>query len=166
MAGLAVGGDGATVVIGGVATDSSRLSVAQELELHRVVNVEEEDLPSILRDMTAGLGADVVFECSGAAAAAAQCLDMVRKGGQYTQMGLFGSPIRFDFDRLVVKEVRVQGVYSSNWRAWDRALRLVRQGRVQLKPLISHRFPLRAWRDAFDLLWQRKGLKILLLPEN
>ena len=166
MAAQAAMAEGATVVIGGVATDSSRLAVARELDVHRVVNVEEEDLPSILLGMTDGLGADVVFECSGAEAAAAQCLEMVRKGGRYTQMGLFGRPVQVDLDRLVVKEVRAQGVFSSNWRAWDRALRLVRQGRVQLRPLVSHRFPLSEWQRAFELLWQRKGLKILLLPEN
>ncbi|MFC2030795.1 zinc-binding dehydrogenase [Chloroflexota bacterium] len=166
MAAQAAMAEGATVVVGGVASDSSRLAVARELDVHRAVNVEEEDLSSILFDMTDGLGADVVFECSGAEVAAAQCLEMVRKGGRYTQMGLFGRPVQVDLDRLVLKEVRAQGVFSSNWRAWDRALRLVRQDRVRLNPLITHRFPLSEWERAFELLWQRKGLKILLLPEN
>ena len=119
---------------------------------------------SIVRELTAGLGADVVFECSGAEAAASQGLAAVRKGGRYTQMGLFGRPIQIDLDSLVIKEVQAQGVFSSNWRAWDRALRLVRQSRVDLSPLISHRLPLSAWREAFELLWQRKGLKVLLIP--
>lgn len=158
--------EGALVVIGGVAADNKRLALAHELNIDRVINVEEEEPVTVLQDLTQGLGADVVFECSGAEAAAAQCLNAVRKGGKYTQMGLFGKPIQLDFDQVVVKEVRVQGVFSSNWRSWDRALRLVSQGRVRLKPLISHSFPLSEWRQAFDLLWRREGLKVLLFPED
>lgn len=164
MVSQAAKAEGATVVIGGVAADLSRLALAKELGVDLTVNIEDEDVDRMLRDLTGGLGADVVFECSGAEPAAALCLDVVRKGGRYTQMGLFGRPVRLNVDRLVVKELRVQGVFSSNWRAWDRALRLVRQGRVRLSPLISHRLPLSAWREAFELLWQRKGLKVLLIP--
>jgi len=158
--------EGATVVVGGIEADASRLALGRELGIPHTLNVEQDDPASLLQDMTGGLGADVVFECSGAGAAANQCLEVVRKGGTYTQMGLFGKPVQFNFDRAVVKELRIQGVFSSNWRSWDRALRLLRQGRVQLRPLISHRFPLREWRTAFELLWRQEGMKVLLLPEE
>lgn len=156
--------EGAVVVLGGTTADQGRLAVGRELGIARVLNVEEEDPVALVREMTDGLGADVVFECSGAEPAAAQGLHALRKGGRYTQMGLFGRPVRLDLDQVVVKEVRMQGVYSSTWRAWDRALRLACQGRVRLRPLISHRFPLKEWRRAFELLWRREGLKVLLLP--
>jgi len=156
--------EGSTVVVGGVGADASRLDLARELGVHRTVNVQEEDAAALLRDMTTGLGADVVFECSGAESGASQCLETIRKGGIYTQMGLFGKPIQLNFDLVAIKELRIQGVFSSNWRSWNRAMRLVRQGRVRLEPLISHRFPLSAWYQAFELLWQREGMKVLLLP--
>jgi L-iditol 2-dehydrogenase len=158
--------EGAFVVIGGVAADNKRLALARELNIDRIINVMEEDPVAVLKDLTQGLGADVVFECSGAEVAAAQCLNAVRPGGRYTQMGLFGKPIQLDFNRVVTKELRVQGVFSSNWRSWDRALRLVSQRHVRLEPLISHRFPLSKWQEAFALLERREGLKILLFPEE
>mgnify|MGYP000069114492 CR=1 FL=1 len=157
--------EGALVAVGGISADAPRLRVAQELGVEWVINVEENDAVALMRGLGGGLGADIVFECSGAPAAAAQGLALVRKGGTYTQMGLFGRPIPLDFDQVVTKEVRIQGAFSSNWRSWDRALRLIEQGRVQLGPLISHRLSLRDWRRAFDLLERREGLKILLLPE-
>jgi L-iditol 2-dehydrogenase len=156
--------EGAVVVIGGIGADQKRLDLAGRLGIDHIVNVENEDPSIILNRLTQNLGADVVFECSGAGASSLQCLNSVRKGGKYTQMGLFGKPVQMDFDRIVTKEVNVQGVFSSNWRAWDRALRLVTQDRIELKPLVSHRFPLSQWRTAFDLLWSREGLKILLFP--
>jgi L-iditol 2-dehydrogenase len=156
--------EGAMVVIGGIGADQNRLNLARRLNIDRVINVEEEDPAAVLQNLSGGLGADVIFECSGAQAAAAQCLNAVRKGGKYTQIGLYGKPIQLDFDRMVMKELRMQGVFSSNWRAWDRALRLVAQNRIELEPLISHRFPLSEWRRAFDLLWSREALKVLLQP--
>ena len=119
-----------------------------------------------MREMTDNHGADVVFECAGVEASASQCLEVVRKGGCFTQIGLFGRQISIDFDKMVLKELHLQGVFSSNWRSWYRALRLVRQGHVQLKPLITHRLPLSEWRQAFELLWRHEGMKVLLLPEE
>ena len=164
LAAQAAKAEGAFVVIGGVAADNKRLTLANELNIDRAINIMEENPVAFLKNLTQGLGADVVFECSGAEAAAVQCLDVVRSGGKYTQMGLFGKNINLDFNRVVFKELRVQGVFSSNWRSWDRADRLISQGRVRLRPLISHRFPLSEWQQAFDLLWGREGLKILLIP--
>lgn len=155
---------GAYVAIGGTASDEPRLAVARQLDLDRVINIEDEDPVAFLRELTAGLGADVVFECAGARQAAQQCLRIVRKDGCYTQMGLFGRPIELDSDLVVTKGIRVQGVFSSNWRAWDRALRLVRQNRVKLRPIISHCYPLTEWQRAFEMLWRHEGLKILLIP--
>jgi L-iditol 2-dehydrogenase len=166
LAAQAAKAEGAVVVIGGITADRNRLTLAHELNIDRVINVSEEDPLTIIQSLNQGQGADVVFECSGSEAAAAQCLNVIRAGGKYTQMGLFGKSIHLDFNRVVLKELRVQGVWSSNWRSWDRALRLVSQGRVNLTPLISHRFPLSEWRQAFDLLWRREGLKILLFPED
>jgi L-iditol 2-dehydrogenase len=166
LAAQAAKAEGAIVVIGGVAADNKRLALAHELKIDRIINIMEEDPVAVIQDLTHGLGADVVFECSGAEMATAQCLNAVRPGGKYTQMGLFGKSIQLDFNQIAVKELRVQGVFSSNWRSWDRALRLVSQGRVRLRPLISHCFPLSEWRQAFDLLWRREGLKVLLFPEE
>jgi len=46
-----------------------------------------------------------------------------------------------------------------------RLLRLLADGKVQTRPLISHTFPLSEWRQAFDLFEQRSGVKMVLLPD-
>jgi len=158
--------EGGQVIVSGTAADCERLELATRLGVHAVVNIDEEDTIALVRKMSNGLGADIVFECSGAAAAASAGLDAVRKGGKYMQVGLFGHPIELDFDQVALKELKVYGVFSSNWRGWNRGLRLAAQGRVQLAPLISHVLPLARWEEAFDLAEQRRGLKVLLVPEE
>jgi len=84
--------DGSVVVIG-TEKDGLMLEVARKVGAPRTVNVDREDLKQIVMDSSQGYVADVVLECSGAQAAAQMCLDLVRKGGKYTQMGLFGKPV-------------------------------------------------------------------------
>jgi L-iditol 2-dehydrogenase len=156
--------EGGYVVVTGIASDALRLQLALDLGAHEVLNVQTEDVVGRLRELTGGLGADVVFECSGAAAAARTGLQAARKGGKYSQVGLFGRPVELELDQVVLKELRLYGTFSSNWRGWDRGLRLAAQRRVRLRPIVSHIFPLPEWEKAFELASSGQGLKILLVP--
>lgn len=156
---------GATVLVAGTDADSSRLQAAAGLGADRVVNVQQENLRDVVADLTGGLGADVVLECSGAETAAALGIELVRRRGKYTQIGMFGRPITLDFEKIAYKEIQVTGSFAQKWSAWKKALRLVGEGRVRLKPLVSDVFPLRSWEAAFAKMNRREGLKILLSPE-
>jgi L-iditol 2-dehydrogenase len=105
-----------------------------------------------------------VYECSGAGPAAQTLLDLVRRGGRYAQIGLFGKPVSWELDHVVMKELTVTGSFASTPSSWVRALHLMADGSVRLKPLISRIFPLSEWRAAFDAVEGRDGLKTLLEP--
>jgi len=156
--------EGGQVVVSGTSADAGRLALARTLGAAEVVDVQKQDLVARMRELGDGLGADVVLECSGAAPAARTGIEALRKGGQYMQIGLFGRPIELNLDQVVTKELRVLGAFSSNWRGWHRGLRLAAQSRVQLRPLISHVFPVVEWQKAFQIVEQRQGLKVLLIP--
>jgi L-iditol 2-dehydrogenase len=92
-------------------------------------------------------------------------LEMVRKRGKYTQMGLFGRPIEIDFEQIAFKEIQVNGFVSQRRPAWERALALMKRGVVPTERLISHEFRLSKWQEAFEMFEKREGVKLLLLPE-
>jgi L-iditol 2-dehydrogenase len=119
-----------------------------------------------VRRWTGGDGADVLFECSGAAAAIALGLDLVRKQARYTQIGLPGRPVPVDMDRIALKELRVTGSFAQKWSAWRRALELLARNVIHLAPLISDVLPLSAWEEGFAKMERKEGLKILLEPEH
>jgi L-iditol 2-dehydrogenase len=156
---------GATVVILGTDQDTSRLALARDLGADYAVNVGRDDPAALVRDLTdEGLGADVVYECSGAGRAAAQLLDLVRRRGRYVQIGLFGKPVAWDLDQLCYKEIVATGSNASVPSAWLKAVRLIGAGAVQTKPLITHRFPVTAWERAFAAFEDRSGIKTILQP--
>ncbi len=157
---------GARVILLGTSGDVDRMAVAQRLGADHVVDVETQDAREILQDLTQGYGADVVFECSGARASAELCLDVVRKMGRYTQVGIFGKPLQMDLDKVVVKQVHLQGSMCHTWQTWERTLRFLEQDLVDLRPLITNRLPLSRWEEAFQAVLAKRELKVLLYPEE
>jgi len=155
---------GARVILLGTDHDEHRLTLARQLGADHVVNVQHGDPAGLIADLTEGRGADIVYECSGAGPAAQQLLTLVRRAGQYAQIGLFGKPVAWDLEQVCYKELTVTGSNASVPSAWTRALALLADGKVQTQPLISHTFPLSGWRQAFDLFEQRSGVKMVLLP--
>ena len=166
MCALLAGLRGARVVLLGTSEDADRLALARQLGVARTVDVRTEDTKEVIADLTQGYGADVVFECAGAAASAAQCLDVVKKMGRYTQVGIFGAPLQVDLDQVVIKQLRMQGSMCHTWETWERTLRFLRQDLLDLHPLISGRVGLSHWEDAFQNVLAKKGIKYLLYPEE
>ena len=157
--------EGCRVVVLGLSADEERLKLARRLGADETVNVEEADVGQIVKGMSGGIGADVVLECSGAEPAASLGLEIIRKRGKFTQMGLFGHPIRIDFEKVAYKELQATGSFSQKRTAWKRALMLLKEGTVKTAPLVTHRFPLKCWKEAFERLEAREGGKILLIPD-
>ena len=155
---------GAHAVVIGTEADEARLALARQLGADDVLAVGRDDLERAVSERTDGFGADVVFECSGAGAAAQTALELVRHRGRYVQVGLFGKPVIWDLEQVCIKEVRVQGTFATVASSWHKALALLRAGLVQTAPLISHRLPLAEWQRAFDLFERREGVKIVFTP--
>lgn len=155
---------GARTIVLGTSGDEHRLEAARSLGADAVLNVERDDVPAAVAEWTGGEGADIVYECSGAGPAAATLLQLVRRGGQYAQIGLFGRAVPLDLDTVCLKEITLTGSNAHVPSAWERALTLMASGAVQTEPLVTGSYPVTAWREAFDLFERREGLKTVLCP--
>ncbi|MBE7555525.1 MAG: zinc-binding dehydrogenase [Anaerolineales bacterium] len=155
---------GARVIVLGTNADEARLEKAAQIGADFVFNIQTADTLTTIREMTNGLGADVVFECAGAAPSAQHCLDLVRRQGRYAQVGLFGKPIAWDLEQVCYKELKVSGSNATVPSAWRKAVALLATGQVQVGPLISNVMPISEWQHAFNLFEQRQGHKIILTP--
>jgi L-iditol 2-dehydrogenase len=156
---------GAYVVMLGTTVDAPRLAIARTLGADQIIDVSVNDPATLVDDLTGGLGADVVLECAGAGPAAQQILQLVKRSGRYTQIGLFGKPISWDMDQVCYRELIVTGSNASVPHAWDRALRLMELGLVNTQSLISNIYSIHEWQTAFEAFESKQGLKILLTPD-
>jgi threonine dehydrogenase-like Zn-dependent dehydrogenase len=99
---------------------------------------------------------DVVYDTVGAPATCEVAVRVLGHGGTLVQMGV-SSPARFEWTPWYFKELRLVGsnafgfeeVEGRRQHAIDHYLDLVRAGRVDLTGMLTHTFPLAAWREAF-----------------
>lgn len=149
---------GGRVTVVGLERDRPRLDVAAGLGLATLV-VEAGEVP----DMPAP---DVVCECSGAAAGADMGLDLVRKGGRYVQVGIFGRRVTVGLDAVLYKEVVVTSGFASTPRSWERAMALLEHRLVDLDALLTEVVPLSEWGRAFAATRAADGMKFAIDPRE
>jgi L-iditol 2-dehydrogenase len=137
----------------------NRLQLAKELGAAHVFSAQD-DAVSAIKDLTAGKGVDVFFECSGNAHAFQNLLPAVKKAGQVILVGLYPEDVPIGLNAIVTGELEVKGTWTSGvFTDWMRTIALVEAGQVRLAPLISHRFPLENWREAVQLMEQGACIK-------
>jgi threonine dehydrogenase-like Zn-dependent dehydrogenase len=144
----------------GRAVDRDRLKVAESLGAQAIV-VDEADPAQAIRDATRGLGADVVFECTGHPTGVPQALDLARKGGRIGVLGQGYADSAFNTALLSYRELELIGVRSYDPRVWHRSHAVLQGGQFPLASLITHRLPLAEAARGIELLKSKEGLKIL-----
>lgn len=158
---------GARVVVLGTAGDEQRLELATQLGADWIVNVHTDDAFSLVSSVSShGLGADVVYECSGAGPAAQHLLTLARRQARYVQIGLFGKSVSWDLDQVCYRELTVSGSNASVPSSWNRALTLLATGQVRTSPLITATHDVIDWKNAFDGFENRTAIKTLLIPSQ
>lgn len=158
---------GATVIMAGMTRDVPRLNLAHDvLGIDRVVNVEEEDLIEVAKSYTDGYGADVVVEAAGSRAATDLAMLVVRRRGTFVPMGVFNHTIDVDFHNIKKKELTVYGSHAQNPSSWEKALKLISRGKINVDPIVSHVMPMSQYKEAFELVDNKQGLKVLFDPSK
>jgi L-iditol 2-dehydrogenase len=153
---------GCNVIVTGTSQDEKRLHIAQELGAKKVVDVFTEDLASIIRERTNGIGVDIAIECSGAPSAVNSCIKSLKKLGKHIQVGIIGSEIDMDIDTLLYKQITFFGSYAHSMKTWDKVQKLLTSNIINLKPIITDIIPLSDWQNAFDLFQSKESGKILM----
>lgn len=156
---------GATVIISGTNADIKRLELAKTLGADYAINVQETNLKDFVLEKTNGLGVDVVLECSGNEFAINAALNVVKKRGYFTLIGMAGKPIEFDIVKINYLEIKLSGSLGSRKDSWRKSLKLLEEGAVQLEPLIDVELPLSDWEEAFNKFEAKEGIKFMLVPE-
>lgn len=126
-----------------------KLDLAAKLGPIVPVNVREESAADVIARMTDGWGADIVFECSGNAHAAAGIFELLCPGGCGVFVGIPLEPVPFDVSQAQIKEARLENVFRYA-HVYPRALDLMSSGMIDVKPLITDTFSFAESVQAFD----------------
>lgn len=143
----ALAGGCARVIVADLA--QPKLDIIAAYDGIETVNIRQQNLAEAVAQATAGWGADIVFECSGAAPAILGLPDLARPGGAIVLVGMPVAPVPMDIVGLQAKELRLETVFRYA-NVYDRAIALMASGKVDLKPLISASLPFADAIAAFD----------------
>lgn len=134
-----------------------RRELALELGAHAVVDPGAGPVVDAVLDLIGRAGADLVVECVGREETIRAAPYLVRRGGMLGQIGAYTKPVTFDYGYVHFRHFIVvpADCFISLRTKADQVrelLDLIEEGRIRLKPLISHRFPLGGINEAFDLV--------------
>jgi 2-desacetyl-2-hydroxyethyl bacteriochlorophyllide A dehydrogenase len=156
---------GAHPVIG-ITRSSAKRELAETFKADLTLPSDEGSVEKI-RDMTHGLGADVVIETTGAASCLKQAVAMARPGGRVLLFGIFTAPqVALPLYDLYFKELVWIGARAARNEDYPPSIRLVEQGTVQLSPLISDVMPLRELDAAVGMLTSNRGHPMRIVLQN
>ena len=117
-------------------------------------------------EATHGYGVDAAFEAVGRPEPILEGIDMVRRGGAYLAVGTAvpTSSIPMDiYHQIVLKQLRLQGVWTNDTRHITHALQLVRRNHAVLADMITHRFPLEQANEALLSMARREAIKAAIV---
>ncbi len=155
---------GATrVVATDLATRPHRLEAARALGAE-VFPAEDAREARAIRDAVGGLGLDVAIEAAGAAAAIDAAVETARPGGRVVLAGIQTAE-RTSFPASAARRKGLTIVLVRRMKhVYPRAIALAATGRVDLRCVVTHRFPLAEAGRAFAVAAAREGLKVIVEP--
>jgi L-iditol 2-dehydrogenase len=156
-------GAGQVILVG---TRASRLELGRRLGADHVINVNEGDpVPAIL-GLTAGSGADMAIECSGALGAPQQCAEVTKRGGKIVIVAFYAGPVTLDLSAIVRSDISIHTSRGEGGNNVKRAVALAAQGRLRGAELVTHRFPLADIAEALRVVRDRDGdpVKVVVEP--
>ncbi|HUL00002.1 MAG TPA: zinc-binding dehydrogenase [Nitrospirota bacterium] len=155
----------AVLMVGTDVDDRQRLPLARKLGADCVINTSQEDAVQKVLELSEGTGADLVIECSGAAAAINSGIDMLRKQGRMCVIGIPGpEKTSISWKRAVMKALNMVCTFSSSPLSWKLVLMMLECGKLDIKSLISHTYPLEQWEEAFKEIERGNVIKAVLIP--
>jgi threonine 3-dehydrogenase len=143
-----------------------RIQFARRLGADHIVNPKMRDLVESVRDITHGAGVDVLLEMSGAPTAIVQGLSLVKYAGSAVAFGLPSKPLEFDLSNLVIfKGITLYGIIGRKmWRTWEQMEDLLSGGKVDLSPIVTHKFRLEEFDQAFGTMASGNSGKVMMIP--
>jgi alcohol dehydrogenase/L-iditol 2-dehydrogenase len=152
------------VFLVGTTVDQLRLDVGLQVGADVVIDAQKEDATAAILDATGGYGTPLVVDAAGPTAAMKLAMDVVARNGQITKIAWGPKPLELSLDPIVGKAVTLQGSYSHNWRTWEAVLAMMAAGSLNLDAMITHRYTIESWFEAYNLVQDRKAVKIILTP--
>lgn len=144
-------------------TSQTRIELANNVA-DEVINPKVTDPVDRILELTNDRGADIVFECAGKEETTQDSIAVARKRGTIVIPGMCFEAVETSFIDIVLKELIIKGSLNKNMAEFVSASEIIKNGIIDVNPLLTVKFPLEEIDKAFDKALKGEGGKILVKP--
>jgi threonine dehydrogenase-like Zn-dependent dehydrogenase len=153
-----------------VDTVGARLAMSRRLGSDVAIDYRAQDPVAAIREATDGRGVDVAIEALGTQETFENALRVLRPGGTLSSLGVYSGKLTIPLEAFAAglgDHTVVTSLCPGGKERMRRLMAVLTAGRADLRPLVTHRFPLARIEDAYDLFaHQRDGvLKVAITPD-
>ncbi len=139
-----------------------RLNLAKSLGATRTVNVREENLADVQKELGMHEGFDVCLEMSGSAAALNSIVDHACHGAKVALLGIFPDRPVIDWDKVIFNMLTLKGIYGREmYETWYKMTAMIQTG-LDISPVITHRLPFTDFEEGFATMIGGQSGKVVL----
>jgi len=142
-----------------------KLEVAQQLGAVHTINAADKEDKALLKEIRSltGGGADIAIEAIGNPKTIELGPAAVKAGGLHCQVGYTHHNVPVNAGRLMYREIEIKGSLGCRPVDYPKIIEMVRTGKIQLGPVVTHRFPLDEINDAFELMRKGESLRSIVV---
>ncbi len=139
-----------------------RLDLARRMGATAALHAASGDLAALKQELGIREGFDVGLEMSGSAAALRTQVDHLCHGGKIAMLGIPSGPIEIDWNKVIFNMLTIKGIYGREmYETWYQMSVMLESG-LDLKPVITHRFPYQAFEQGFAAMESGSCGKVVL----
>jgi threonine 3-dehydrogenase len=139
-----------------------RLQLAEKLGIKYTVNTQFRGLSEMMHALKMSNGFDIGLEMSGDPKAFNNMLDVMYHGGFVALLGFLPPQTEINWDTVIFKGLHLKGVYGREvFETWHKMSQLLRSG-LDISPIITHRFAVSDFEQAFDIVHSGECGKVIL----
>jgi len=139
-----------------------RLDLARSMGATRAVDARHEKLHDVMHELGMTEGFDVGLEMSGEPGAFRDMLDAMNHGGKIALLGIPPADTAIDWNHVIFKGLEIRGIYGRQmYETWYKMVAMLQSG-LDISPVITHRFPVSAFRDGFSAMLSGRSGKVVL----
>ena len=139
-----------------------RLELARKLGATIALNIREGSLADVQAQLGMQEGFDVGLEMSGSPTALPGMIDAMCHGGKIAVLGIPAGPIDIDWNKVVFNMLTIKGIYGREMYETWYMMSVMLQSGLDLKPIITHRFPYSDWEQGFAVMATGQSGKVIL----
>ena len=139
-----------------------RLELARKMGATLALNVTRDKLEDAMKQLGMQEGFDVGLEMSGNAAALRDMLRTMHHGGGIAMLGIPPTEVAIDWNEVILKGLTIKGIYGRQmFETWYKMAALLQSG-LNIRPVITHRFPYTQYQQAFDIMGKGQSGKVVM----